>query len=66
MTKSKLKVISYSELAKHTTQDSLWMEIKGGIYDVTTFINDHPGGSTILINKAGRIASEAFDITGHS
>lgn len=58
--------MSYVELGKHNTKDSLWMEINGIVYDVTKFIDEHPGGSTTLINKGGKIATEAFTEIGHS
>ena len=48
------KVISAEELAKHTTSDSLWMAINGKVYDLTNFLDDHPGGDEVLKDTAGR------------
>ena len=31
------------EVKKHNKETSLWLVIKGNVYDVTDF-NDHPGG----------------------
>ena len=30
------------------------------VYDLTNFANEHPGGPQILVNRAGKIATEAF------
>lgn len=48
-----MTLIKFSELAKHNTADDLWMEINGNVYDLTKFKSEHPGGSTILIKRAG-------------
>lgn len=36
------------------------------VYDVTKYVDDHPGGGDILTEAAGTDASEAFDNAGHS
>ena len=36
------------------------------VYDVTEFLDDHPGGREILMEKSGTVASQAFDDIGHS
>lgn len=36
------------------------------VYDVTKYLEDHPGGSAILIEVAGSDATEAFEEVGHS
>lgn len=39
-----------SEVSKHTTaQDRIWVTYKDGVYDITDFINDHPGGDRIML-----------------
>jgi L-lactate dehydrogenase (cytochrome) len=52
--------ITKEELSKHISQDDLWIAINGVVYDVTNFINDHPGGSKPLLKYAGTDATEAF------
>jgi hypothetical protein len=31
-------------------QDDLWIIIKGKVYDITSYVEEHPGGETILRN----------------
>ncbi|OGG00437.1 hypothetical protein A2Y99_00460 [Candidatus Gottesmanbacteria bacterium RBG_13_37_7] len=39
---------SLSEIAEHNNQDDCWMAIEGKVYDVTTYIDQHPDGMSIL------------------
>jgi cytochrome b involved in lipid metabolism len=36
------------------------------VYDVTKFLDDHPGGEIILIRNSGIDATEEFEEIGHS
>ncbi|KAK1714154.1 cytochrome b5-like heme/steroid binding domain-containing protein, partial [Colletotrichum lupini] len=46
---------------RHRTIDDCWMAIHGVVYDITSFLPNHPGGKAILLKNAGKDASEAFD-----
>ena len=37
------------------------MIINNTVYDITDFVDSHPGGSGILLKYAGRDATEAFE-----
>ena len=39
---SESKKISMDEVQKHNTEDDCWLAIKGKVYDVTPFLDDHP------------------------
>ncbi|KAJ4262944.1 hypothetical protein NW762_006557 [Fusarium torreyae] len=54
------------EVAAHNTRDDCWMTIKGQVYDVTKYMQDHPGGADVLIETAGKDATIEFDNAGHS
>ncbi|KAI1749865.1 hypothetical protein F4782DRAFT_511178 [Xylaria castorea] len=54
------------EVAAHNTPADAWMVIHGQVYNVTNYLQDHPGGAEVLIDVAGRDASEDFDNAGHS
>lgn len=36
------------------------------VYDVSKFMDEHPGGDEVLISEGGRDASDAFEDVGHS
>ncbi|GBB88649.1 hypothetical protein RclHR1_15200006 [Rhizophagus clarus] len=63
---SEKKEFTLEELSKHNTKKSLYVCIRGIVYDVTKFIDEHPGGEEVLLDEAGRDATEAFEDVGHS
>lgn len=42
------RTISWEELAQHKTASSAWLSLHGVVYDVTTYLNYHPGGNILL------------------
>lgn len=54
------KSITRAEVAKNNTEDSLWFIIDSKVYDVTDFVDAHPGGEAVLKQVAGTDATEAF------
>lgn len=42
------------------------MLIKGSVYNVTEYVRDHPGGVDVLIDLAGKDATEGYQDVGHS
>lgn len=52
--------ITLEEVGKHSTISDCWMVVDGNVYDVTKFINSHPGGSGAIIPYCGRDGSQAF------
>lgn len=63
---SSKKTISLAELAKHTSEDSLWIAVEGKIYDMSVYANSHPGGAEVIKAVAGGDATTEFESTGHS
>ena len=51
--KNKKNKYSLDEVAKHNTQTDIWVTYYDKVYDVTNFINHHPGGSDYLMMAAG-------------
>ncbi|ODN81596.1 hypothetical protein L202_02008 [Cryptococcus amylolentus CBS 6039] len=54
------KLISFEEVQKHNKADDCWVIINGKIYDVTDFMENHPGGPEIILANAGKDASKIF------
>ncbi|KAJ2993538.1 hypothetical protein NUW58_g1809 [Xylaria curta] len=54
------------EVAAHNTTNDAWMVIHGQVYNVTSYLQDHPGGAEVLVDVAGQDASEDFQNAGHS
>ena len=53
-------------VAKHNKEDDCWVIVHGKVYDVTKYLEDHPGGPEIITDLAGQDCSEEFDDVGHS
>ncbi|MDQ3158728.1 MAG: cytochrome b5 domain-containing protein [bacterium] len=52
-------LITAQEVAKHNEQGDCWAIIAGSVYDLTSFISGHPGGSEIL-RACGNDATTLF------
>lgn len=59
-------IIKLEDVKTHNKRDSVWILIENKIYDVTKFLDDHPGGEEILIEQAGKDATEVFRDVSHS
>jgi len=53
--------LTRQEIDKHNSKTSCWVVIHGKVYDLTSFLPEHPGGSDIILKYAGRDATKAFD-----
>lgn len=53
------KTFSLEEIATHNHKGSCWIIVEGKVYDVTDYIDEHPGGDAIL-NNAGRDSTVGF------
>merc|ERR1712100_702198 len=65
-TKPEVKGIKMEEVEKHSSVDDLWLVIDGKVYDVTPFMDDHPGGGEIMLGAAGKDGTDDFEDVGHS
>ena len=41
------------EVAEHNTESDCWVIVHGKVYDVTAFLDEHPGGPEYLIDSSG-------------
>ncbi|XP_066581576.1 cytochrome b5-like isoform X2 [Prorops nasuta] len=60
------KFYTRAEVAKHIDSNDAWIIIHNKVYDVTKFLNEHPGGEEVLLEQAGRDGTEPFEDIGHS
>lgn len=52
---------SRADIALHTNEASCWTAIDGGVFDLTSFIHEHPGGAENILKICGIDGSEAFN-----
>ncbi|CAL1716561.1 unnamed protein product [Somion occarium] len=57
-----IKRFTREEVAKHNTENDLWIIIDSRVYDVTRFKNLHPGGAFVFLEESipGQDATDAF------
>ncbi len=60
-TSSSASTYTMADVAKHNSQASCWTTISGGVYDVTSWINQHPGGPEAILSLCGADGSAAFN-----
>ncbi|KAF2473630.1 mitochondrial cytochrome-like protein b2 [Lindgomyces ingoldianus] len=52
--------IDGAEVAKHNNKKSSWIVLDSKVYDITSFLSEHPGGAAILLKQAGSDATTEF------
>ncbi|KAI8087043.1 uncharacterized protein B0P05DRAFT_487466 [Gilbertella persicaria] len=61
-----LKEFTVAEITKHQTADSCWVIYKNKVYDVTEFLEGHPGGDDLILDYAGKDVTEVMkDVLEH-
>ncbi|DBA86007.1 TPA: hypothetical protein ACH3X1_005538 [Trebouxia sp. C0004] len=51
--------VTSAQLAQHSTEDDCWLVVKGKVYDVTGWSEQHPGGR-VIATYAGKDATDVF------
>uniref|UniRef100_A0A1I8PDS4 Cytochrome b5 heme-binding domain-containing protein n=2 Tax=Stomoxys calcitrans TaxID=35570 RepID=A0A1I8PDS4_STOCA len=60
-TKGRIIPVTPEELAKHNTRNDAWMAIRGVVYNVTRYMDFHPGGIEELMRGVGKDATKLFN-----
>lgn len=60
------KIFRMSDVKAHNSVKSTWVVIHNHVYDITKFLEEHPGGEEVLLEQAGQDSSESFEDVGHS
>ena len=50
-----------ADVAKHADATSCWSTINGGVYDLTSWISQHPGGEGNILMICGKDGTDAFN-----
>ncbi|CCW67410.1 unnamed protein product [Phytomonas sp. Hart1] len=62
----KWPTFSADEVACHCTRESLWIVMRGSVYDVTSYLGSHPGGIETILKRGGGAKDCAVDMSFHS
>lgn len=57
---TELRTFTREEVKKNNTEDSLWIIVDHKVYDMTDYVDAHPGGNVVLQQVAGEDATGAF------
>ncbi|EAS33115.3 cytochrome b2 [Coccidioides immitis RS] len=60
MSVAKVQLVSSQEIAAHSSFSDCWIVVDNEVWDVTSFVSKHPGGSAIILKYAGRDATKAY------
>ncbi|KXS14297.1 Inositolphosphorylceramide-B hydroxylase [Gonapodya prolifera JEL478] len=61
-----MPTFSLTEVQKHSSSTSCWVIYHGAVYDVTTFLADHPGGEDFILDHAGKDISSLMEGPDHN
>lgn len=64
----RLPSLTWTQVYAESTAGKVLIVIGGFVYDVTSFVESHPGGKSLLITRKGHDATAAFNggIYSHS
>ncbi|KAF6254264.1 cytochrome b5-like heme/steroid binding domain-containing protein [Scenedesmus sp. NREL 46B-D3] len=48
------------QVSKHASDETCWIVVNGKVYDVTSYIDDHPGGAESILLNAGVDCTDEF------
>ncbi|KAL2013856.1 hypothetical protein VTN00DRAFT_1381 [Thermoascus crustaceus] len=57
---SETRLLSAQQISEHNTPADCWIVVDGQVWDVTDFLEEHPGGAAIILKYAGRDATKAY------
>ncbi|XP_047322626.1 cytochrome b5 [Impatiens glandulifera] len=60
------KLYSMEEVAQHNSKEDCWIVIDGKVYEVSSYLDEHPGGDEVILQATGKDATDEFEDAGHS
>lgn len=55
-----LKTFTREEVTRHSVEGDLWIIIDASVYDMSRFVDMHPGGAFPILEFAGKDATDDF------
>jgi len=59
--KQSTRIFLPEDLSKHTSQTDCWVSFNGKVFNISSFLADHPGGDALLLQYAGKDLGDAMD-----
>lgn len=56
-----ISTITATQVARHNARESCWSVINSNVYDLTSWIPNHPGGEQAILQLCGTDGSEKFN-----
>ena len=56
----RIRMYTLEDVASHSNASSCWISRAGKVYDVSGFLNDHPGGDDLILNHTGKDVEDAM------
>ena len=53
-----LKEYTKEEIFKHATEEDCWLLIHNRVYDISEYMEEHPGGPEIMTNASKKDATD--------
>ena len=55
-----LQTFTLAQVAQHASRADAWIVIDKGVYDITPYVSEHPGGVEAILRNAGGDATKGF------
>ncbi len=55
------KLFTASQVASHNKPADCWLIISGTVYNITSFLDQHPAGADVILPYCGKDATNAFE-----
>mmetsp|Transcript_19309 Transcript_19309/g.26972 ORF Transcript_19309/g.26972 Transcript_19309/m.26972 type:complete len:135 (+) Transcript_19309:124-528(+) len=62
----KSKIYTADDVKNHNKKDDIWFIVHGKVYNLTKYLDEHPGGVEIMEENAGKDVSDQFEEFFHS
>ncbi|CAL1398670.1 unnamed protein product [Linum trigynum] len=59
------RIHEFDDVVNHKSRDDCWLLIHGKVYNVTEFLEEHPGGDEVLLAATEKDATDDFEDVGH-